>query len=70
MSFEPYTLLAGFIFGMIGWGIFRYGRAMELPRTTFIGMIMMAYPYFVPNKYAVWIVGVVLCAISWWQRNE
>jgi hypothetical protein len=70
MSFEPYTILAGLIFGLIGWGLFSYGRRLELWKPKAIGLALMVYPYFVWNKWAVWIVGVVLIVVAWFHHDE
>lgn len=70
MPFEPYTILAGILFGIIGWGAFRYGRQMELWKPTVIGLVLMIYPYFVWNRYAVWAVGAALLVVLWFHHDE
>ena len=70
LHFEPYVLLAGFIFGTIGWGAFMYGRRLDLFYPRLIGVALMAYPYFTPNRWLVWIVGVLLMVLLWIKRHE
>ncbi|MDB6079862.1 MAG: Amino acid transport protein [Akkermansiaceae bacterium] len=69
-AFNPYTILAGILFSLIGWGAFRYGRQMELWKPKLIGLFLMGYPYFVWNQYAVWIVGVALVVLLWFQHDD
>jgi hypothetical protein len=45
MNLDPYPLLAGLIFGTIGWGSFSYGRKLELWKPKAIGVALMVYPY-------------------------
>ena len=45
-SLDPYNILAGFVFGTIGWGAFSYGRRLELWQPKSIGLALMIYPYF------------------------
>ncbi len=70
MEFSPYNLLAGFIFGMIGWGAFSYGRKLELWQPKSIGLGLMIYPYFIGNRYLLWLVGVGLLVLLWFYHDE
>lgn len=42
MSLDPYNLLAGLIFGMIGLGAFSYGKKLDLWQPRAIGAALMA----------------------------
>jgi hypothetical protein len=70
ISFEPYNLLAGFIFGTIGWGASRYGKQLELWQPRAIGWALMLYPYFIVNRILVWAIGVVLLVLLWLFHSE
>ena len=70
MNFDPYTLLAGLIFGTIGWGAFSYGRKLELWKPKAIGLTLMAYPYVCTNIWALWGIGVALLVILWFHHDE
>lgn len=70
ISLEPYNLLAGLIFGMIGWGAFAYGRRLDLWQPRAIGAALMAYPYFVSHPILIWVVGVALLVLLWFKHYE
>lgn len=68
--FQPYNLLAGLIFGLIGWGALRYGKAMGFWKPAAIGVVLMAYPYFFSNPWLLWGVGVGLLVLLWFNRGD
>ena len=68
--FHPYNLLAGLIFGTIGWGSFRYGRKLELWKPVVIGLALMIYPYFFSNPWLLWGIGVVLLVALWFHHDQ
>ena len=70
MDFSPYNLLAGFIFGTIGWGAFSYGRKLELWQPKSIGLGLMLYPYFIGNRYLLWGIGAGLLVLLWFYHDE
>ena len=70
LNFEPYNLLAGFIFGTIGWGAMRYGKQLELWQPRAIGLALMAYPYFIGNRLLIWLVGAGLLVLLWFFHHE
>lgn len=70
ISFEPYNLLAGFIFGTIGLGSWRYGQKLELWQPRAIGAALMVYPYLITNRWLIWAVGVALLVLLWFKHHE
>lgn len=70
MSFNAYNLLAGLIFGAIGWGAYRYGRRLERWKPVAIGLVLMLYPYFVTNPWLMWFAGVALLVLLWFHHGE
>jgi hypothetical protein len=68
--FEPYNLLAGFVFGTIGWGAFRYGATLELWKPRAIGVVLMGYPYLVYNRWLLWGIGAGLLIVLWFHHDE
>ena len=55
-------LIGGFLFGSIGFVAFIYGKRNTEFRPMIIGIFLMAYPYFIRNTIAVYLVGIVLIA--------
>ncbi len=70
LNFNPYNLLAGLIFGMLGWGAFRYGKQLDRWKPRVIGLALMFYPYFVSNAWLLWAVGVGLLVVLWFHHDE
>jgi hypothetical protein len=61
MFSNPAALLASLLFGAIGAGVFMYGRKMVLWKPMAFGVVLMAYPYFVPQTWLIYVIGCVLC---------
>ena len=70
LNFDPYNLLAGFIFGTLGWGAFSYGRRLDLWQPRAIGAGLMVYSYFFSNPWLVWGLGVGLLVALWFYHSE
>ncbi|MBC8127208.1 MAG: hypothetical protein H8M99_08720 [Gloeobacteraceae cyanobacterium ES-bin-144] len=70
MDFNPYSLLASFFFSTIGLGAFSYGKKLDLWQPRVIGIVMMVYPYLMPNPWALWGVGIGLLTLLWFYHHE
>jgi hypothetical protein len=57
---SPAYLFGAIVFGLVGYLAFRRGRNTSLPALTWTGVVMMVYPYAVPQTWLLWVVGVVL----------
>ena len=55
-------LIGGFLFGGIGFVAFVYGKGQASLKLMVLGAVLMAYPYFVPNTLATYVIGVLLTA--------
>lgn len=69
-NFNPLNLVAGFVFGTIGFGAFAYGKKLDLWQPRAIGLVLMIYPYFVTNSYILWGLGVGLLVLLWFFHYE
>ena len=68
--FDGYNILAGFVFGTIGLGAYKYGRALERWKPITIGITLMIYPYLIYNKYLLWGIGTLLLVLLWFHHDE
>ena len=69
-NFNPYNILAGIVFGTIGWGAFSYGKRLDLWQPRVIGLGLMVYPYLFSNAWLLWGVGVGLMVLLWFYHSE
>lgn len=70
INLNPYNILAGFVFGTIGWGAFMYGRKLERWQPRLIGVGLMIYPYFFNNGWSLWGIGVGLLVLLGFFHSE
>lgn len=54
------NIVAGIIFGSIGFGAFIYGKKQSNFKALGTGIVLMIYPYLVQNAFAVYAIGVLL----------
>ncbi len=69
MSFGFANLMAGIIFGGIGFVVFIYGKKQALAKPMIIGIVMMVYPYLVTNTIALYVVGALLTVAAFVFRD-
>ena len=54
--------IASFAIGLVGFGIFLYGKKQRRPAQLAVGVAMMIYPYFVSNTLAMIAIAAALVA--------
>ncbi len=59
---SPAYLFGAIVFGLIGWVAWRRGRKLERPRTLWLGVALMLYPYAISRTWLLYVVGLALCA--------
>jgi hypothetical protein len=59
LDFSAGNLIAGFVFGSIGFVAFVYGKRMSLWKPMFCGIALMVYPYFVADALLNFAIGAV-----------
>ena len=60
------NLLAGLLFGSIGFVGFIYGKRTSRLKPMMIGLLLMAYPYFVENTLGLCGIGLAGTAALFW----
>lgn len=62
-------LLLSVLFSSIGFGYFLYGRKQRKNVPFICGMILMIFPYFIGNLWAMLAIGVAVSATPYFIRN-
>jgi predicted membrane protein len=62
-------LLWGLLFSSIGLGFFLYGKKQRAVVPLVCGLVLMIYPYFIPNVIALVAIGVVLTAVPYFFKS-
>jgi len=66
---SPAYIFGAIVFGMIGFGAYRLGKNAQRPRTKWLGVALMLYPYAVPMTWLLYVVGIALCAAIYVDRG-
>lgn len=69
-NINPYNILAGFIFGTIGFGAFSYGKRLDLWQPRAIGVLLMIYPYAISTPWLLWAIGVGLLVLLYFYHQH
>ena len=62
-------VMVSLVFGMIGMGMFMYGKNTQRMVPLGAGLGLMVVPYFIPNLIALVVVCGVLLAAPWVVRE-
>ena len=65
MNFDVPSLVASFVIGLVGFGLFLYGKKQQRIPQLGVGLALMVYPYFVPSAVWMVVIAVVLVALMW-----
>ena len=63
------NLFAGLLFSSIGFVGFVYGKRMSAWKPMFIGIALMAYPFFISETMALCAIGLAGSAALLWFRD-
>lgn len=63
------VLLWGLLFSSIGVGYFIYGRKQGRPLPLLCGVVLMIYPYFMPNAIVLVLIGAIFVAVPYFIRR-
>jgi len=66
---SPAALFASLVFGVIGFAAFMYGKRHAVMVPMVLGIALMAFPYFVPDAWMIWLIGALLTAAIWYFRE-
>ncbi len=68
-NFTAAALFANLIFSSVGFVALAYGKKMHAWKTMFIGLLLMAYTYFVSGALMLFGIGVILTAALFLFRD-
>jgi hypothetical protein len=66
----PAYLFGAILFGLIGYGAWRYGKKKSRKYVKWLGVALMLYPYVVPSTWMMYVVGIMLCSACYYLRNR
>ena len=68
-GFNWWNILGGIVFSIIGWYAFIHGKREKSVRPMVVGVLLMAYPYFVANTLLFFVIGIALTAALYFWRE-
>lgn len=66
---SPAYIVGAVLFGLIGIAVYRYGKRVARPRSKWLGVALMLYPYATPQTWLLYVVGTALCVGVLMDRN-
>jgi hypothetical protein len=69
VEWDENLLLASFLFGMVGMGMFLFGKKSGRFVPMGSGLALMAVPYVITNLLVLLTIGVALLAMPWIVRD-
>ena len=64
---SPAYIVGAILFGILGMAAYWHGKKTQRPRTKWLGVALMFYPYAVPSTWLLYLVGLALCAGVWFD---
>jgi len=65
MSLDAGSLITGLLVSGVGFVLFEYGRRMRRPPQIGVGLVLMIFPYFVANVFAMLGIAAGLLVLLW-----
>jgi len=66
---DPTNLMLSFLFGLIGMGMFMYGKKAARLVPMCVGAALMGVPSFIPNPAILLLVCSCLTVVPWFLRE-
>jgi TRAP-type C4-dicarboxylate transport system permease small subunit len=66
----PAYIVGAILFGLIGYGAWRYGKKKSNKYVKWLGVALMLYPYVVPSTWMMYVVGILLCGACYYYRDR
>lgn len=59
---SPAYIAGSVLFGLLGIAAYRHGKRAGRPRSKWLGVALMLYPYAIAQTWMLYLVGAALCA--------
>ena len=66
---SPSYLAGLLLFGLLGMWAYYRGKRLGKPKTRWLGLALMLYPYLVGSTWVLYAAGTALCAGIWLDRD-
>ncbi len=66
MQFDVSNLIAGLVFGVVGFWLVKEARRRADFPLFFTGIALLIYPYFVEGWLLSWGIGFALCIVAYY----
>lgn len=66
----PAYIVGALLFSFVGLYAYWVGKRRQKPRTKWLGVVLMFYPYAVADTWLLYAVGAALCAYLWWDGRR
>ena len=66
---SPAYIFGAVVFGLAGIAAYRYGGKAGRPRTKWLGVALMLYPYLISGTAWLYVVGAALCVAMFLDRG-
>jgi hypothetical protein len=63
VDLDANSIIASIVVSGVGFVLFSYGRKMSRAPHIVAGLVLMVFPYFVPNVLAMLGIGALLCGL-------
>ena len=67
---SPAYLFGAFVFGIIGWVAYRYGKKTDHQYVKWIGVVLMLYPYVISETWLMYLAVFALCGACYYYRDR
>jgi hypothetical protein len=67
---SPAYIVGAIVFGIVGLAAFVHGKRAGRPRTRWLGLALMLYPYVVWQTWLLYLVGIGLTLAVWLDRDR
>jgi hypothetical protein len=66
---SPAYIVGAIVFGIVGLAAFVHGKRAGRPRTRWLGLALMLYPYVVWQTWLLYLVGLGLTLAVWFDHG-